>query len=41
MTLFGSLDTWLLISFLALGVWGLTEIISAWIEWRERRRWER
>ena len=37
MTLYGSLDTWLLIGFLALGAWGLTEIITAFIEWRVSR----
>ena len=37
MTLFGHLDTWLLIGWLILGVWGLVEIIDALMQWRERR----
>lgn len=41
MTLFGHLDTWLLIGVMILGVCGLMELHDAWVEWRERRRWDR
>lgn len=37
MTLFGSLDTWLLIGFLIVGVCGLVEILGVWMERRARR----
>ena len=42
MTLYGHLETWLLIGFLAVGAWGLAEMLTAWLEWRERKqRWNR
>lgn len=38
MSLYGHWETWLLVGVFAAVGWGLVEILTALVEWRERSR---